>query len=177
MHQHLSSGIIELVLGAIVDTYLMIPVLFVLYFILEYFSHSKQLDVVSKLKISGPLGPLAGTLLGIIPQCGMSVFVTTLFLSRRVTLGTLIATYLATSDEALPVLIANSGQETMILYIVGLKLLIGIITGYAVDLLLKKKLYDGASPEAKSSHAVDIKHELEKTKYKEIAIHTLKRTV
>ena len=177
MRQHQHSGILQILLGALTDTYLMIPVLFVLYFILEYFSHTRQLDLISKLKISGPLGPLAGTLLGIIPQCGMSVFVTTMFLSRRVTLGTLVATYLATSDEALPVLIAHRGEEMMILYIVGLKLLIGVISGYAVDLLLKNKLYDGPLPEVKSSHAVEIKHELEKTKYKEIAFHTLKRTL
>jgi len=166
-----------MLLSSLGDTYLMIPVLFVLYFILEYFSHTKQLDLISKLKISGPLGPLAGTLLGIIPQCGMSVFVTTMFLSKRVTLGTLVATYLATSDEALPVLIAHQGEKIMILYIVGLKLLIGVISGYAVDLLFGNKLYDGPLPEVKSSHAVEIKQELEKTKYGEIAFHTLKRTL
>ncbi|MDH3268849.1 MAG: arsenic efflux protein [Ignavibacteria bacterium] len=177
MHQHQPSGIVELLLISFSDTYLMMPVLFVLYFVLEYFSHTKQLDIVSKLKISGPLGPLAGTLLGIIPQCGMSVFVTTLYLSKRVTLGTLIATYLATSDEALPVLIANGGQGYTILYIVGLKLLIGVITGYVVDLVLNKKLYEGEQPKVNSSYAVEIKHELERTKYKEIALHTLKRTL
>jgi preprotein translocase subunit SecE len=175
MHQH--SGVIDILVGSLTDTYLMIPILFVLYFILEYFSHTKQLDIISKLKISGPLGPLAGTLLGIIPQCGMSVFVTTLFLSRRVTLGTLVATYLATSDEALPVLIAHRGQEEMILYIIGLKLLIGVVSGYAVDLLFNNKYYEGALPEVKSSHAVEIKVELEKTKYKEITWHTFKRTM
>jgi hypothetical protein len=177
MHQHQHSGIFEILLGSLADTYLMIPVLFILYFILEYFSHTKQLDLIAKLKISGPLGPLAGTLLGLIPQCGMSVFVTTLFLSRRVTLGTLVATYLATSDEALPVLIAHRGEEMMILYIVGLKLFIGIISGYAVDRLFSNKQYDGPPPVVKSSHAVEIKHELEKTKYKEITFHTLKRTL
>jgi len=177
MHQHQHSGILEILLSSLTDTYLMIPVLFILYFILEYFSHTKQLDLISKLKISGPLGPLAGTLLGIIPQCGMSVFVTTMFLSRRVTLGTLVATYLATSDEALPVLIAHRGEEMMILYIIGLKFLIGVISGYAVDLLFGNKLYDGPLPEVKSSYAVEIKHELEHTKYKEIAYHTLKRTL
>ena len=175
MHQH--SGVIDILVGSLADTYLMIPILFILYFILEYFSHTKQLDLISRLKISGPLGPLAGTLLGIIPQCGMSVFVTTLFLSRRVTLGTLVATYLATSDEALPVLIAHRGQEEMILYIIGLKLLIGVVSGYAVDLLLSNKHYGGAPPEVKSSHAVEIKVELERTKYKEITLHTLKRTM
>ena len=135
MHEH--TDILNIFIHSIESTYLMIPVLFVLYFILEYFSHTKQLDLISKLKISGPLGPLAGTLLGIIPQCGMSVFVTTLYLSKRVTLGTLIATYLATSDEAIPVLLANRGQEAAILYIVGLKILIGMITGYLIDFVLK----------------------------------------
>jgi hypothetical protein len=154
----------------------MILVLFALYFILEYFSHTKQLDLISKLKISGPFGPLAGTLLGIIPECGMSVFVTTLFLSRRVTLGTLVATYLATSDEALPVLIANRGHEVMILNIIGLKFLIGLISGYTTDLLLNRKYYDGIIPGTKSSHAIQIKIELEKTPYKEILLHSLKRT-
>jgi hypothetical protein len=177
MHSHQHTGIAEIFLGSLSDTYQMIPVLFVLYFILEYFSHTKQIDVISRLKISGPLGPLAGTLLGIIPQCGMSVFVTTMFLSKRVTLGTLVATYLATSDEALPVLLAHRGEELMIIYIVGLKFLIGVISGYAFDLLLGNKLYDGPLPEVKSSHAVEIKHELEKTRYGEIAFHTLKRTL
>lgn len=175
MHKH--TGIIEILIGSLTDTYLMIPVLFLLYFILEYFSHTKQLDLITRLKISGPLGPLAGTLLGIIPECGMSVFVTTLFLSRRVTLGTLVATYLATSDEAIPVLIANRGQELMILNIIGLKLLIGLISGYAIDFLFNKKYYDGIIPGSKSSHAVQIKTELEKTLYKEIFLHSLKRTL
>ncbi len=175
MHNHL--GVVEILISTITETYLMVPVLFVLYFILEYFSHTKQLDLISRLKISSSLGPIAGTLLGIIPQCGMSVFVTTMFLSRRVTMGTLVATYLATSDEAIPVLIANRGQEIMIIYIIGLKILIGITTGYIVDLLLNKKYYDGKMPESNSPHAVEIKHELEKTNYGKIMIHSLKRTL
>ncbi|MBV6421358.1 MAG: hypothetical protein DAHOPDDO_02633 [Ignavibacteriaceae bacterium] len=177
MHHHNHSDLIVILIDSLADTYLMIPVLFILYFFLEYFSHSKQLDVISKLKISGPLGPIAGTLLGIIPQCGMSVFVTTLFLSKRVTLGTLVATYLATSDEAIPVLLAHLDQSEMILYIIGLKLLIGCVSGYAVDFIFGSRLYDGPLPEVKSSHAVEIKNELEKTIYKEITFHALKRTI
>lgn len=155
----------------------MIPILFVLYFLLEYFSHTKQLDLISFLKISGPMGPLAGTLLGLIPECGMSVFVTSLFLTRRVSIGTLIATYLATSDEALPVLIANREHGIYILYILGIKLLIGITSGYIIDLLISKKFYDGKAAEVKSSHAVEIDVELHKTRYMEIIIHSLKRTL
>ncbi len=177
MHVHSYSNIWEIILGSFTDTYLMIPILFSLYFALEYFSHTKQLDLISYLKISGPMGPLAGTLLGLIPECGMSVFVTSLFLTRRVSIGTLIATYLATSDEALPVLIANREHGIYILYILGIKLLIGVTSGYLIDLLISKKFYEGKAPEVKSSHAVEIDVELHKTRYMEIIIHSLKRTL
>lgn len=177
MHSHSYSNILEVILGSFADTYLMIPILFLLYFALEYFSHTKQLDLISYLKISGPMGPLAGTLLGLIPECGMSVFVTSLFLTRKVSIGTLIATYLATSDEALPVLIANGEQAVYILYILGLKLLIGVTSGYLIDLVISKKIYEGKFPEVKSSHAVEIDVELHKTRYMEIIIHSLKRTL
>jgi len=154
----------------------MIPILFILYFGLEYFSHTKQLDLISFLKISGPMGPVAGTLLGLIPECGMSVFVTSLFLTRRVSIGTLIATYLATSDEALPVLIANGDKAIYIFYILGLKLLIGVSSGYLIDFLISKKFYEGKAPEIQSSRAVEIDVELHRTRYMEIVIHSLKRT-
>ena len=177
MHSHSYTNIWEIILGSFTDTYLMIPILFLLYFALEYFSHSKQLDLISYLKISGPLGPLAGTLLGLLPECGMSVFVTSLYLSRRVSLGTLIATYLATSDEALPVLIANREQVEYIFYILGAKFIIGVLSGYLIDSFISKKFYEGKVPKAKSSHAVEIDVELHKTRYKEIFVHSLRRTL
>ena len=176
MHSHSYTNILEVIIGSFTDTYLMIPILFLLYFALEYFSHTKQIDLISSLKISGPMGPLAGTLLGLIPECGMSVFVTSLFLTRKVSIGTLIATYLATSDEALPVLIANGEQAIYIVYILGLKLLIGVSSGYLIDLLISKKFYEGKAPEVKSSRAVEIDVELHRTRYMEIIIHSLKRT-
>ena len=133
MHAHSYSNIWEIILGSFGDTYLMIPILFTLYFILEYFSHTKQLDLISFLKIS-------------------------------------------TSDEALPVLIANREQAIYIIYILGLKLLIGVSSGYIIDFLISKKFYEGKMPEVKSSHAVEIDVELHKTRYMEITIHSLKRT-
>ena len=176
MHSHSYSNIWEIILGSLGDTYLMIPILFILYFVLEYFSHTKQLDLISFLKISGPMGPIAGTILGLLPECGMSVFVTSLFLTRRVSIGTLIATYLATSDEAIPVLIANREQMIYIFYIIGTKLLIGVASGYLIDMIVSKKFYEGKVPEVKSSHAVQIDVELHRTKYFEIFMHSLKRT-
>ncbi len=173
MHQETFIGVIT---HSFLDTLPMIPILFILYFVLEYLWHEKGIDLLTWSKISGHLGPLAGTLLGIIPQCGMSVFMTSLFLSKRVSLGTLIATYLATSDEALPVLLAHGDRIESILYIIAAKFLLGIIAGYSIDFILKKKFYDGPEKIKVSPKVVEIKTELEKTKYLEIIKHSLKRT-
>ncbi len=175
MHSH-NSSIRGIISGSVTDTLLMLPVLFILYFILEYFSHKKQLDLISGLKISTTMGPLAGSVLGLIPQCGMSVFVTSLYLSGRVTTGTLLATYLATSDEAIPVMIAHGNQGAEILYLLIIKFFIALISGYALDLVLKRKKYDGKHLNIQSSHVVEIDHELHTVKYKEIILHSLKRS-
>lgn len=174
MHQH--SGIDGIIFGAFVDTFLMIPILFILYFLLEYFSHTKNLDLVHQLKISGPLGPLAGTILGLIPQCGMSVFVTSLFISRKVTIGTLIAAYLATSDEAIPVLLAHTEKIQFIGYLLGAKFAIAVSTGYLVDFFLNKELYKGPEKLSSEPHVIEIKTELQRTNFTKIINHALNRT-
>ena len=117
---------------SLLDTLPVIPILLPVYVALEYFSHRGGRDLVARLHISRGNGPLAGTLLGIIPQCGMSVLVTSFYLLRRVTTGTLLATYVATSDEAIPVLLA-SGGVTIIGALVLIKAVAGIGWGYAVD--------------------------------------------
>ena len=162
---------------AIKDTYLMIPILFILYFILEYLSHEKGIDILAVSKITGKFGPLAGTILGIIPQCGMSVFMTSLFLSRKVTIGTLVATYIATSDEALPVLLAHREHFDIILFLILIKFAGGIIAGYMVDMIVSNKFYTGDVKKDFSSKVVEITHELERTKYRRIISHSFHKTV
>src|SRR5512143_656843 len=119
---------------SLVDTLPVIPILLPVYVALEYFSHRGGRDLVARLHIGRRNGPLAGTLLGIIPQCGMSVLVTSFYLLRRVTTGTLLATYVATSDEAIPVLLA-SGGATLVGALVLVKAVAGLGWGYAVDAL------------------------------------------
>jgi hypothetical protein len=174
MHQ---ESLIEVIQHSVFDTLPMVPVLFILYFLLEYLWHERGTDLVSFTKISGRLGPLAGTLLGILPQCGMSVFVTSLYLSRRVTLGTLIATYLATSDEALPVLIAHGEKWEFIAYLIGIKFFVGLLSGYLIDAIVPNKYYEGEQTRKVSTKVVEVKTELEKTKYAEIIKHSLQRTL
>src|SRR5512142_3205564 len=95
--------------ASFLDTWPVVPILLPIYVALEYFSHHGGRDLVARLHIGRGNGPLAGTLLGIIPQCGMSVLVTSFYLLRRVTTGTLLSTYVATSDEAIRVLLASGG--------------------------------------------------------------------
>jgi len=118
---------------SLIDTLPVIPILLPVYVALEYFSHHGGRDLVARLHINRRNGPLAGTVLGIIPQCGMSVLVTSFYLLRRVTTGTLLATYVATSDEAIPVLVASGSWLGLVLGLVAVKAVAGIAWGYAVD--------------------------------------------
>ena len=86
---------------------------------------------------SGKAGPIIGSILGIFPQCGFSVSATNLYAGRVITLGTLIAVYLSTSDEMLPILISEAVSPIIILKILGIKLVIGMIAGMLIDLVIK----------------------------------------
>ena len=127
------TAAIHLLRDSLIDTLPVIPILLPVYIALEYFSHHGGRDLVARLHINRRNGPLAGTLLGIIPQCGMSVLVTSFYLLRRVTTGTLVATYVATSDEAIPVLLASRGGMGLVGALVAIKAVAGIGWGYAID--------------------------------------------
>jgi hypothetical protein len=176
MHEH-GSGLWGLLYHTLVDTLPMVPVLFVLYALLEYVYHGKGYDLLTRARISGGLGPLAGTLLGMIPQCGMSVFVTSLYVSGRVTMGTLVATYIATSDEAIPVLLAHRTHWAAVGMLLGVKLLAGLAAGYLVDLIGRRRLYRGQRAPEVSSYAVEVQLELKKTTVSRVFNHSLRRTV
>lgn len=174
-HEH-GGSFLDLAWHTLVDTAPMIPVLFILYFLLEYLWHHRGLDVLSLTRINGAWGPLIGTMLGLIPQCGMSVFVTSLYVGRRITLGTLVATYLATSDEAIPVMLAHGGLYTPILGLLGVKAVIGIVAGYAVDLVMRRRHYAGEVRPAKSQIVATIEHEMHAAPWKEVLVHSTRRT-
>jgi hypothetical protein len=121
---------------SLADTARILPVLVPLYILLEYISHREVPGLVRRLRLGGGAGPLAGTLLGVIPQCSMSVLVTSLFASGHVSIGTLLATYLATSDEALPLLIAEGRHGRLVAVFVALKIVIAVVAGYLADAAL-----------------------------------------
>lgn len=77
--------------------------------------------------------------MGTFPQCGFSVTAATLYASRVITLGTLVAVFLTTSDEAIPVLLSHPDCMPLLLKVIGLKLIIGIVIGFIIDLIFRKK--------------------------------------
>lgn len=120
------------------DSIKLLPFLFIAFLIIEAIEHkfsNKSKKIISK---SGKYGPFFGSLLGCFPQCGFSVIATNLYVTRIISLGTLIAIYLSTSDEMLPILISNQVAFSKIMKILTIKILIGMIWGFIIDLLMFK---------------------------------------
>lgn len=134
--------ILEILEETALDTIKLLPFLFITYLIMEYIEHKTSDNVKKTIERSGKFGPLLGGILGIFPQCGFSVSATNLYAARVITLGTLMAVYLTTSDEMLPILLTEEISITTILAILVIKLVIGIIAGFAIDVvsrLIKKE--------------------------------------
>ena len=131
---------LDIILDTLIDALKLIPFLFIAFIIIEAIEHKltkKNKKVVTK---AGKFGPLAGGLLGAIPQCGFSVMATNLYSTRIITLGTLISIYLSTSDEMLPIMLSHKAATPLIIKIILTKVIIGIIYGFLIDLVLRKKV-------------------------------------
>ena len=131
------QNILEILQDTAIDTIKLIPFLFITYLIMEYIEHKTSNKLRDTIKKSGKFGPLLGAVVGIFPQCGFSVSATNLYAGRVITIGTLIAVYITTSDEMLPILLTEAVPITTILTILGIKLVLGIIAGFIVDFIFK----------------------------------------
>lgn len=130
---------IEIIKDTIIDSIKIIPFLFIAFLILEYIEHNLTSKSKQKISKTDKFGPLIGSLLGAIPQCGFGVAATNLYAARIISLGTLISIYLSTSDEMLILMISNQTPITTILWIIILKIIIGMICGFIIDFALRKK--------------------------------------
>ena len=157
----------DVIMDTIIDSLKILPFLFVAFLIIEYIEH--KLNNKKIIEKAGKVGPIVGGVLGIIPQCGFSVLATNLYVTRIISLGTLIAVYLSTSDEMLPILIAEGSSFNVIIKILLLKLIIGIFWGFIIDFIFQRK-------ETKTDfHICDEHHcDCEKGLVKSSLIHTLK---
>lgn len=129
----------DAILDSLIDTVKLIPFLLITYIIMEFIEHKTSHKTKDAIKKSGHFGPLIGGILGVVPQCGFSAAASSLYSARIITFGTLIAVFLSTSDEMLPILISEAVDVKVILSILGIKLVIAVIVGFIIDLFFRKK--------------------------------------
>jgi putative flippase GtrA len=129
---------LDIILDTLIDAVKMLPFLFVSYFIMEYIEHKNSDKIKKALASSGKFGNIVGAILGCFPQCGFSVTAASLYSGRVITLGTLISVFLATSDEAIPVMLSNPGSYPEMIKIILIKVVIGFVAGTLIDLVLRK---------------------------------------
>jgi len=130
---------IDIILDTIKDSLRLIPFLFIAFLIIELIEHKLSKKSKKIIGSSKHYGPLAGSLLGMFPQCGFSVMATNLYVTRIISLGTLIAIYLSTSDEMLPILLSHKTDISIIIKILLIKFGVGVISGFFIDVALRNK--------------------------------------
>ncbi|MBR4084526.1 MAG: arsenic efflux protein [Lachnospiraceae bacterium] len=135
-------NVIHFIEHATLDTLKLVPFLFLTYLVMEALEHKAGEKTHTIVKKAGRLGPIVGSLLGVLPQCGFSAAASNLFAGRVLTLGTLIAIYLSTSDEMLPIMISENVAFPTILGILGIKVFIGMAAGLLIDVIVCGKKED-----------------------------------
>ena len=131
------------------DTIYLVPFLLATYILLELLEHKAGDKAAVLVRKAGIAGPFVGSLLGAVPQCGFSAAGSALYASRAITLGTLFAVFLSTSDEMLPLFIAEQVDPLIMLSIIGTKIAIGMIMGFAIDGVLRLRVRSEVKHEEK----------------------------
>ena len=175
-----SFGMPDWLCDAIIYSFHVLPLLFIVFLIIEFVEFFYSEKINSFMKKSEKSAPLIGSLSAIIPQCGFSVIASTLYIRRFITKGTLIGIYLATSDEAIPILLANPTHTHLVVPIIGLKLVIGIVAGYLIDFILKDNKYIPIVEETDEDNLHDgegcCHHSVSHRRKRELIYHPLKHT-
>lgn len=137
---------VDIWIDSLADSVKLLPFLFLTYLLMELLEHKTGSNARKRIRTAGKFGPVWGGLLGVIPQCGFSAAASSLYAGRVITVGTLLAIYLSTSDEMLPILISESAGVGTIIKILAVKVTIAIISGVVIELfytgILKRKEKD-----------------------------------
>ena len=129
----------DVILDTLIDSIKLVPFLFLTYLAMEYLEHKAGEKTTYMVRKAGKMGPLIGGVAGVLPQCGFSAAASNLYAGRVITLGTLIAIYLSTSDEMLPILISEKVDPGFVLGVLGAKAAIGAVAGFVIDLLIREQ--------------------------------------
>ncbi len=129
----------DIIIDTCIDTIKILPFLFLTFLLVEILEHKMSQKNKKWMQKAGKYEPIIGSSLGVLPQCGFSVAATNLYATRMIRLGTLIAIYLSTSDEMLPILLSQNVGIATILGILSFKWIIGILAGLTIDFCLRKR--------------------------------------
>lgn len=169
----------EWIVDALKDSIHMVPFLFFIFVfieLIEYFYSNKMTELA---KYSSKAGPLAGSLAASFPQCGFSVIASTLYTKRLITKGTLLAVYLSTSDEAIPVIMSEPDKFHLVVPILLTKIIIAIIAGYLIDFVLRQTKSSNSSISAENSEEDEegcCKHHISKPRKRDLLLHPIEHT-
>ena len=130
---------IDIVKDTLIDGIKLLPFLFITFVVMELIEHKFGDKLNNKLKKVNKIGPLIGSILGIIPQCGISASASNFYITRVISLGTLISVYLSTSDEMLPILISYNVSILLIIKILLVKFICGLVFGTIIDFIIRKR--------------------------------------
>ncbi len=174
--------IIHAFIHSLIDSAKVLPFLLIAFTVLEYIEAKIEEKSSAVIQNAKKTGPFMGALLGLVPQCGFSVIGSNFYAKRIITLGTLIAIYLSTSDEALLIMLTSPEHFPDVLCIMGLKLVIAVIAGYLIDLFLRKSEKEDCNhahhhgDSCEDEELIGEEHCCSHTDWKAIAVCTLKRT-
>lgn len=176
----------EVLLEAISDTAALVPVLAAVYFavgFMEYRFGGRMRHYLAHLSV---WGPVAGAVFGCLPQCGFSVIASALYVKRLISAGTLLAVFISTSDEAVPILLSMPGRIGAVAQLIIIKVSIAVVVGYVVDAAVRRS---GKAPTPANAaatcgeagedypgccdHGLDCKP----SKLKALVLHPLRHTV
>lgn len=146
--------LLDVIKETLLDSIKMLPFLFLAYLVIEYVEHRASGKFKDMLVGFGKLGPAGGAILGCFPQCGFSVAAANFYAGRIITIGTLVAVFVSTSDEALPMLLSTPGSAGIILKLLLVKILIAVVAGFLIDFVFSRKK-DSIAPE----HLHDLCHD------------------
>lgn len=145
-------NILDIFLDALIDCAKLLPFLLLTIFLMEYIEHRAGEKLATSIQKAGRFGPLVGAGIGCVPQCGFSAACAQLFNGGLVSAGTLVAVFLSTSDEALPILIANPSGWSSVWKLIATKVLIAIVAGFVLDLIWRPEKQQAAYRETATPH-------------------------
>lgn len=162
---------------AFVDSFAVLPFLFLVYLVINYLEGSSNQARYNKLIGKKGIGPIIGSLVGCLPQCGFSVMGANLYSKRLISLGTLLAIFISTSDEAVPILLANPGMMKQVIAVLVIKVVLAIVIGVIIDFVISQKNEDHDISKEEMNHACTCHDGCCSTKgniIKRTLVHTLK---